>query len=87
MAIVYVIDEIGKMECFSSAFKRKVSHLLEYHSQHADVYVVGTIALKTQDRFIEGIKARKDVRLIEVTQENRTGVPSHMMELLFGHAA
>jgi nucleoside-triphosphatase THEP1 len=60
-----VIDEIGKMECFSFPFKEALVQLLESKNP-----VLGSIALKG-DRFIEKIKKRKDVHLIRITEKNR----------------
>ena len=62
---VVVIDEIGKMECFSSLFKKKLAVVLDSENE-----VLGAISLKG-DRFIESIKSRKDVTLIELTDDNR----------------
>jgi len=60
-----VIDEIGKMECLSRSFREALLEVLD--SQNP---VIGTIALKG-DRFIQQIKQRKDVLLMEVTEKNR----------------
>jgi nucleoside-triphosphatase len=60
-----VIDEIGKMECLSSRFRDLVTTLLD-----GPVPVVATVALRG-DSFIEGLKARPDVRLFVVTEANR----------------
>ena len=60
-----VIDEVGKMECFSVLFKKNLIKILD--SEHP---VIGSISLKG-DRFIQRIKARDDVLLVEVTEENR----------------
>jgi nucleoside-triphosphatase len=60
-----VIDEIGKMECFSEHFKKTFEDVL-----NSDVPVVGSIAMKG-DRFIQKIKLRSDVLLITVTPQNR----------------
>ena len=60
-----VIDEIGKMECFSILFKETLVQVLESNNP-----VLGSIALKG-DRFIEKIKKRKDVHLIRITEKNR----------------
>ena len=46
------IDEIGKMECLSPAFRRTVLHVLELPNA-----VIGSIALKG-DRFVEEITAK-----------------------------
>jgi nucleoside-triphosphatase len=60
-----VIDEIGKMECFSPAFREAVVRALE-----ADTPVLATVALRG-NRFIEGLKARKDVTVVEIKPTNR----------------
>jgi nucleoside-triphosphatase THEP1 len=60
-----VIDEIGKMECFSLLFKQTLESVLD-----SDHPVIGSIALKG-DRFIGRIKARADVGLVMVTPSNR----------------
>lgn len=60
-----IIDEIGKMECISPKFRKMMEDALL-----SDAPLVATIALKG-DRFIEGIKERRDVELIHLTIENR----------------
>lgn len=63
--VIIVIDEIGKMECFSPLFRESLITALD--SQNP---VIGSIALKGSP-FIEKLKARKDISLIEVTEKNR----------------
>lgn len=60
-----VIDEIGKMECFSELFKKTLEGVLD-----SDRPVLGSIAMKG-DRFIQKIKKRSDVLLVRVTIQNR----------------
>jgi len=60
-----VVDEIGKMECFSRLFRDALIRVL--NSSHR---VLGSITLKG-DRFIQGIKARDDVLLIGLSEANR----------------
>jgi len=60
-----VIDEIGKMECFSKLFRETLVNVLD--SNHR---VIGSISLKG-DRFIRKIKTRGDVLLVHVSQHNR----------------
>lgn len=60
-----VIDEIGRMECLSTRFRSLVTELLD-----SSVPVVATVALRG-DRFIEEVKARRDVEVMVVTRENR----------------
>jgi len=62
---VVLLDEIGKMECFSTRFKEEVTALL-----NSSKTVVATIALKG-DGFIQGIKQRTDCHLVTVTSSNR----------------
>jgi nucleoside-triphosphatase len=64
-ADLYVIDEIGKMELLSSKFRRKVTALLAQPT-----HVVATVA-KKGNGFIQQIKRREDIELIEVTRKNR----------------
>jgi len=59
-----IIDEIGKMELFSKKFRDVVIQALNTGG------VVATIK-KGRGSFIDGIKSRRDVRLLEVNLENR----------------
>jgi nucleoside-triphosphatase len=63
--VVVVVDEIGKMECFSAMFRQTLLRLLDSPNT-----VVGSIALKG-DVFINAIKKRPDTRLIMVFDKNR----------------
>ena len=60
-----VIDEIGKMECFSRLFKEALFRVLSSENQ-----VIGSIAIKG-DHFIQSIKKRDDVTLISISQNTR----------------
>jgi nucleoside-triphosphatase len=62
---LYVIDEIGKMECFSRAFCDSVRALLD-----SETPLLGTVALKGGG-FIAEVKARSNVALFEMTVKNR----------------
>jgi nucleoside-triphosphatase len=64
-ARLIVVDEIGKMECFSARFRELVVAAMDVHCA-----VLATIALRG-DRFVEGLKARPDVTLLHVTRQNR----------------
>jgi nucleoside-triphosphatase len=75
-APLYVVDEIGKMECFSRAFCDKVRALLDSRAP-----VFGTIALKGGG-FIAEVKARNDVALFEVTVMNRDILPDEISRIL-----
>ncbi|MFQ5902393.1 MAG: nucleoside-triphosphatase, partial [Candidatus Binatia bacterium] len=73
-ADLYVIDEIGKMELLSQRFRNQVIDLLARPSN-----LLATIAKKGRG-FVEQIKGRNDVELIEVTRENREQLPGEMAQ-------
>ena len=60
-----VVDEIGKMECFSRLFRETLLRVISSENQ-----VIGSIAIKG-DRFIQTIKDRDDVILVFITQTSR----------------
>ncbi len=63
--VLVVIDEIGKMECYSRLFQDTLIRILDSGNP-----VLGSIAL-IGNSFIEGIKKRKDILLIRVLGNNR----------------
>lgn len=69
-----VIDEIGKMECFSLLFRETLIKVLDSPNP-----VIGSIALKGGP-FIQKIKERKDVLLVTVSEKNRDSLPAHLWE-------
>jgi nucleoside-triphosphatase len=69
-----VIDEIGKMELFSSCFRRLVCEVIS-----SDKQVLASIPVKGSE-FIQKIKKRPDIRLFEVTQDNRDHLIDEIME-------
>lgn len=64
---IIIIDEIGKMECMSGAFQKLVGKALD-----SSIPFIATIALSGSG-FIQKVKARDDVVLIEIKRENRAG--------------
>lgn len=60
-----VIDEIGKMELFSAAFREAVLAAIE-----SEKLVIGTIMLRSHP-WADAIKAHPQVTLIEITKANR----------------
>jgi nucleoside-triphosphatase len=68
-----IIDEIGKMECFSDRFRTLVWSLLD-----ADRTVIATVARKGGG-FISRVRYRQDVELIEVTRTNRNDLDSDII--------
>lgn len=73
---VYVIDEIGKMECLSARFVAVMLRLLD-----ACKPVVATIA-QSGTGFIAEVKRRQDIRLWEVTGGNRGELPETIIRWL-----
>ena len=62
---IVVVDEIGKMECFSPLFKETLIQVLSSAN-----LVIGSVAIKG-DRFIQSIKKRDDVSLVSITEKTR----------------
>jgi len=71
-----LIDEIGKMECYSSRFVVAVQQALDGATP-----VVATVAGKGAGLIAE-VKARPDVEIVEVTHANRDGLPDTLIGLL-----
>lgn len=76
---VIIIDEIGKMECFSIKFMDIIKRFLD-----SEKTVIATIAFKGSG-FIEEIKRRDDIRLFEVTEKNRDYLVSEIVLYLKTH--
>jgi len=70
-----VIDEIGRMELFSRKFREVVLQALKTGR------VVATIK-KGRGDFIDKIKSRKDVRVLEVNLENRETLSSKLTKIV-----
>jgi nucleoside-triphosphatase len=62
---VYLVDEIGKMECLSARFVALMRALLG-----SDRRIVASVA-RRGGGFIEEVKARPDVELWEISPRNR----------------
>jgi nucleoside-triphosphatase len=72
-----VIDEIGKMECYSDKFTSLMQKILE-----SPTLVIATIARKGGG-FIAEIKERKDVKLFELTMTNRDRLDHEILSAMF----
>jgi len=70
-----VIDEIGKMELFSQAFKDAV-----WEAVHSDKPVLGTITLRPHP-WADSVKALPQVTIIEVTEANRDEIARQISDL------
>ncbi len=73
---VIILDEIGKMELYSAAFRGAVLAALE-----SDARVLATIMARPHP-FADQVKRRPDVVLWTVTRENRDDLPQQVAEIL-----
>jgi len=71
---VVVIDEIGKMELFSHAFREAVMEALDSERR-----VLGTIMLAPHP-WADAVKRHPDVALIELTRANRAQVLEQVLD-------
>jgi len=71
-----IIDEIGKMECFSARFRKVLFELLD-----SKRWVIATIALKGGG-IIEEIKRRQDIRLFDIHPGNRESLVADILKAI-----
>ena len=69
-----MVDEIGKMECLSDKFEKILKKILD-----SEKWVIATIALKGSG-LIAGVKQRQDIKLFEITQNNRDVLFSEILK-------
>jgi nucleoside-triphosphatase len=73
---IVVIDEIGKMELHSVAFRNAVHRALS-----APMPLVATV-MERPNEFCDEIKRRPDVMLLSVSIQNRDEMPGEVVDLL-----
>ena len=73
-ADLYLVDEIGKMECLSATFRAAMRRLLESGRP-----LVATVA-RHGGGFIAEVKGRADVEIWETTRTNRDEMPRRIVE-------
>jgi nucleoside-triphosphatase len=71
---LYLVDEIGKMECLSRAFVEAMRALLDTAAP-----VVATVAARGGG-FIEEVKRRRGAVVWEVTRSNRDAMPARVVD-------
>ena len=74
---LFVIDEIGRMECYSETFTQVAGKVLD-----GPAPVLATIALRGSG-FIAEVKARPDVELLAVSPGNRDLLPAQLTQRLW----
>jgi nucleoside-triphosphatase len=75
---VVVVDEIGKMELTSPAFREAVLAALESPRP-----VLATVMARPEP-WVDAVKARAGVRVVEVTLDNRQAMPGRILDWLHG---
>jgi nucleoside-triphosphatase len=78
---VLLIDEIGKMECCSEEFVRRVGEVF-----NSEISILATIPLRGGGDFIESVRRRRDAETVLVTRENREALPEQLVAKLSPHA-
>lgn len=76
-ADIVVVDEVGPMELFSDNFRSITKALIK-----ADKPVIGVVHYKVKDPLIESIKKNPDVKVFEVSVENREFLPKKVLDIL-----
>lgn len=76
LSSIIIIDEIGKMECFSKRFCEIITQLLS-----GEKLLIATIAVKGGGVPAQ-VKKRKDCNLIPLTKENRDALPTRLEEMV-----
>ncbi len=72
--LIVIIDEIGKMECFSLLFRETLIKTFDSPNP-----LIGSIALRGTP-LIEALKVRKDVLLVRVDEKNRDSLVPALSE-------
>lgn len=76
-ADLILMDEIGKMELFSKRFQELVLTCLD-----SDKPVIATVMSRSHP-FVDRIKSRPDVRIVEVTLENRDRLVERLVDQIY----
>lgn len=69
-----IIDEIGKMECFSKPFQNLLEEILESRK-----WLIATIAWKGTGLITE-VKKREDIRFFKITKGNRESLLAEILK-------
>ena len=75
---VVVVDELGKMELASAAFRDAVMQLLD-----RDVAVVATVH-QARHQLTDALRRRPGILVVRVTEATRDGLPEQLMDPLIG---
>ncbi len=70
---IIVVDEVGRMELYSDRFQSAIRRVLD-----SDRVVFGVLQIK-HNPFLDAIRSRTDVRVVEVTPANRDRLMSSVL--------
>jgi nucleoside-triphosphatase len=73
---IYLVDEIGRMECYSEEFVRRMQALVD--SQKTIIATIG----RQPGGFMETVRRRPDAELWEVTRANRETLVERVLSWL-----
>lgn len=73
---IYIVDEIGKMECYSQEFIRRMRALLD-----SEKTIVATLG-RNPGGFMAEVRSRHDADLWEVTRANRDALVERVLTWL-----
>ncbi|NHJ14985.1 MAG: AAA family ATPase [Candidatus Thorarchaeota archaeon] len=73
---IIIIDEIAAMELFAPSFESVVTSCLETGR------VLGAIQQRSSP-FLNSVRSRNDIRLLEVTLQDRDFLPSRIIEMIW----
>ncbi len=71
---IIVCDEVGPMELYSPEFRRAIKAAVECGKP-----VLGVIHKRIKEPFVEELKRLPFIEVIEVTEENRDGLPAELV--------
>lgn len=77
-ADLIIIDEIGKMELFASEFVVAVREAFDSSKP-----VLGTIGKNVQHSFVDEIKKRRDIEILNLTRNNRDEIYQKLFTEIF----
>jgi nucleoside-triphosphatase len=73
---LFVVDEIGKMECFSNMFVKAIRNLLS-----SDKKLLATVSMRGEG-FIKEVKKLEGVKLIEIKRECFSQIVTNVSKML-----
>eukprot|EP01083_Nonionella_stella_P073506 198829_1 len=73
---IFIVDKIGKMELCSSKFEKCIANIIN----NGSCIVVATVDIKQGNAFVDKLKRRNDVILIELNRNNMQSVTKEVIK-------